>query len=334
MRLSIMKDFILCHHTELCLLLAFILDALIGDPERLFHPVRLMGQTISFLEKHLNRPSLSKLRLRFNGALLVLILVLLFGGATFALVFFCYRLHFAAGLAVEFIIGAYCIAARNLHDEVMNVYKELKDSTLDSARKAVARIVGRDTNVLDESGVAKAAVETCAESLNDGVVAPLFYLALGGPVLGIIYKCVNTMDSMVGYKNERYKYFGTAAARTDDVFNFLPSRIAALVSVLSSALLRLDARNAWKVFIRHRYNHQSPNSAQTESVFAGALRVQLAGDAYYQGVLEHKPFIGFPLEQIQNEHIKKADRLMYTTSVLCAVLFAAVRFLIAQAIFY
>ena len=214
----------------------------------------------------------------------------------------------------------------------MKVYAPLKEGDLPAARRAVAMIVGRDTERLTEEGVAKAAVETVAENTSDGIVAPLIFLALGGPALGFFYKAVNTMDSMVGYKNERYLYFGRTAARLDDVLNFLPSRISAWLMILAAAILGMEGKNAKRIYLRDRKNHASPNSAQTEAVMAGALRVQLAGDAWYFGELYKKPTIGDPFRAVEPEDIVRANRLMYLTSALalavCVILRAVICLLV------
>lgn len=193
-------------------------------------------------------------------------------------------------------------------------------------------IVGRDTSVLDADGIARAAVETVAENTADGVIAPLFWMILGGAPLSMVYKAVNTMDSMVGYRNDRYRFFGTAAAKLDDILGFIPARISGLLLVLAAYLTGMDGRNAWRIFRRDRYKHASPNSAQSESACAGALDLQLAGDAVYFGKTVHKPYIGDPIRSIEPEDIKRADRLMYAASVIGVVLMCAVRLLITALI--
>lgn len=207
----------------------------------------------------------------------------------------------------------------------MKVYRCLKYQTLEEARKAVSMIVGRDTQSLTETGVTKAAVETVAESTSDGIIAPMFYMAIGGVPLMFLYKAINTMDSMLGYKNEKYLYFGRCAAKLDDAANFIPARISGCLMVAAAFLCGLDGKNAWKMFRRDRRNHASPNSAHTESAMAGALNVQLAGDAWYFGKLYKKPFIGDDIRPIECEDICRADRLMYGTAILgaavCTIIF-------------
>ena len=210
--------------------------------------------------------------------------------------------------------------------ESRNVYKELAKGDLPAARRAVARIVGRDTENLTAEGVTKAAVETVAENASDGVIAPLFYMLIGGAPLALTYKAINTMDSMLGYKNKKYLYFGRCAAKLDDAANWLPSRLAALFWVAAAALTGSSAKGAWRIWRRDRHNHASPNSAQTESACAGALGVQLAGPAYYFGAYYDKPTIGDALRPIEPEDILRADRMMYTESVLALIIGLAVRF--------
>ena len=210
----------------------------------------------------------------------------------------------------------------------MKVYNALKEEGLEEGRKAVSMIVGRDTERLDEKGVVKAAVETIAENFSDGVAAPMFYMMLGGTLAGYFYKAVNTMDSMVGYKNEKYYYFGFAAAKLDDLANFIPARLSAFVMIAAAFLTGLDGKNAWKIFWRDRFNHKSPNSAQTEAVCAGALRVQLAGNAYYFGKLYEKPTIGDDLRPVENRDIRRANRLMMGTAWLSLILALTVRLLL------
>ena len=212
----------------------------------------------------------------------------------------------------------------------MRVYDALRTDGVDAGRKAVSMIVGRDTSVLDAAGVTRAAVETIAENTSDGVIAPMLYTAIGGPVLGFVYKAVNTMDSMIGYKNDKYMYFGRFAARLDDVVNFIPARISAYMMIVAAFIggRQFDGRNAYRIFKRDRFNHASPNSAQTESVCAGALRVRLAGDAVYFGKLVKKKYIGDRLREIEYEDIKRANRLMYITAFLCELLSVAVMSLV------
>ena len=230
-----------------------------------------------------------------------------------------YQKFWQIGLIIESFWCYQILATKSLKVESDRVYTALKTEGLEAGRKAVSMIVGRDTQNLTEEGVTKAAVETVAENTSDGIIAPLCYMLVGGAVLGFAYKAVNTMDSMVGYKNEKYQYFGTAAAKLDDIVNYVPARISAVLMILAAYISGMDGKNAAKIFKRDRYNHKSPNSAQTEAVMAGALDVQLAGDAWYFGVLHKKPTIGDPVREIETEDIRRSHTLLYATSVLSLV---------------
>ena len=304
----------------------FVLDAVFGDPAWLPHPVVYMGKAISALEKGLRArlPKTPEGEL-WGGRILAFCLPV----GTFALAsLVCMgaaALHPLLGLAVQMFWCGQALAAKGLMQESMNVHRELTKPDLPAARIAVSRIVGRDTQALTAEGVTKAAVETVAENASDGVIAPLLYMLLGGAPLALTYKAINTMDSMVGYKNTQYLYFGRAAAKLDDVANYLPSRIAALLWVAAAAQTGNDARNAWRIWRRDRRNHASPNSAQTESACAGALNVQLAGPAYYFGEYYPKPTIGDAVRPIEPEDIRRADRMMYAESLLALALGLVIR---------
>ena len=293
----------------------FVLDALFGDPAWLPHPVVYMGKAISKLEKFL-RPRLPKTPQGelLGGAIVAFCLPV----GTFLLTgLVCWgaaRLHPLLGLAVQMFWCGQALAARGLVQESTNVYKELKKPDLPGARKAVSRIVGRDTAELTAEGVTKAAVETVAENASDGVIAPLLYMLIGGAPLALTYKAINTMDSMLGYKNEKYLYFGRVPAKLDDAANYIPSRLAGLLWVAAAAFTHNDAKGAWKLWRRDRRRHASPNSAQTESACAGALGVQLAGPAYYFGQYYPKLTIGDALRPIEPEDILRANRMMYVAS--------------------
>lgn len=304
----------------------FLLDLLLGDPAWMPHPVVGMGRCIDLLARVLRRnfPETPRGELA-AGAVLAAALPL--GALTLsalALVL-CGLVHPALRFTLETVWCWQCLAIKGLKDESANVYRKLTGSTLEEARRAVSRIVGRDTEALTEEEVTKAAVETVAENFSDGVAAPLCYMLLGGAPLALCYKAVNTMDSMVGYKNERYLYFGRAAARLDDAVNYIPARLSALLLILAAALKGQDWKNAWKIWRRDRRNHSSPNSAQTEAAMAGALGVQLAGPASYFGKVYKKPTIGDPLRPIEAEDILRANRLMEIASVLCLLLLAGIR---------
>lgn len=305
----------------------FVLDAVFGDPAWLPHPVVWMGRCISALEKRLRGvlPKTPQGEL-LGGGIVAAVLPLGTLAVTGTVCALAARLHPLAGLTVQMFWCAQALAARGLVQESRNVYKELAKGDLPAARRAVARIVGRDTENLTAEGVTKAAVETVAENASDGVIAPLFYMLIGGAPLALTYKAVNTMDSMLGYKNKKYLYFGRCAAKLDDAANWLPSRLAALLWVAAAALAGGSAKGTWRIWRRDRHNHASPNSAQTESACAGALGVQLAGPAYYFGAYYDKPTIGDALRPIEPEDILRADRMMYTESVLALIIGLAVRF--------
>lgn len=308
------------------LLAGFLLDCLIGDPYTLPHPIRLIGRLISALEKWVRKSF--KGRLELGGTLLSLIVLLTSTLIPTVLLFLCYRLNLWLGVAVESILCYYMLAAKCLRDESMKVYRAIKENDIEKARKAVSMIVGRDTKPLDKNGIIRAAVETVAENTSDGVTAPMLFMGLGGAPLGFFYKAANTMDSMIGYTSEKYIQIGRFAARLDDVLNYIPSRLTALIMILSSGIMNFDIKSAWRIWRRDRRKHASPNSAQTESVCAGALNVRLAGDAYYFGELHRKPFIGDNIREIEIEDIRCASRLMYCTSALTLIISTALRALI------
>lgn len=305
--------------------IGFALDSAIGDPYSLPHPIRAIGRLIGaldsvFMDKRVGERRDPRTE-RLLGALTVAIVLTVVGAVVFAISFAAYRIHALAGVAVEAVFTFYALAGKSLRVECMKVHKALTCGTLDDAKQAVSQIVGRDVAPLDSAGVTRAAVETCAENFSDGFVAPWLYAVIGGPTLAMLYKAVNTMDSTIGYHNDRYEDFGKFAARLDDAANFLPSRIAALIVVWTIELceLKFDAKNAWRIFKRDRFNHKSPNSAQTESVYAGALGVRLAGDAYYFGQLVKKPYIGDADREIEPDDIERACQLTYLACWICVI---------------
>ena len=303
------------------LILGFLLDLLIGDPHFLYHPIRLVGNLIAVSEKVLRRifPK-TKYGELAAGVLLVVIVIAITTAVPALLLYGAWRLNRGLGFALETVMCYQLLATKALKDESMKVYDRLKEGDLEGSRYAVSMIVGRDTQVLDEAGVTKAAVETVAENASDGVIAPMIFLAFGGPVLGYFYKAINTMDSMVGYKNEKYLYFGRTAAKLDDVVNYLPARMAALLMILACRFTGLDKKRAFAVWKRDRFNHASPNSAQTEAVMAGALGIQLAGDAWYFGTLYKKKTIGDAVRPVEYEDIRRANRLLYGTAMVSMVI--------------
>lgn len=312
------------HYFWTVLLPAVVLDLLLGDPHWMPHPVRWMGRTISDMETLLRRlfPKTPGGE-RGAGIVLALVLPTLFGGGSAQILWGLGQVSPWLSWAVQLWFTYQLLAARSLQKESMAVYSPLKAHDLEGARRAVSRIVGRDTQALDETGVAKAAVETVAENTCDGVTAPLIFLFLGGLPAGMAYKAVSTLDSMVGYKNDKYRFFGWASARLDDLLNFIPARLSGLLLCLGAALLPgCSGRRAWTIFWRDRRKHASPNSAHTEAACAGALGVQLAGDASYFGKVVHKPTLGDPVRPVEPEDIPRACRLMYAGAGLLLLLFA------------
>ena len=304
------------------MLLGFVLDCIVGDPVSIPHPIRYIGKAISGFEKLYRKvfPKTERGELA-GGACMALSVLAAAGLAAGGILYIAYRINKWLYFAAAAIICFQMTAAKCLRDESMKVYKCLRDEGIEAARKQIGMLVGRDTENLTEEQIVKAAVETVAENTSDGVVAPMFWMLLFGPVGGILYKAVNTMDSMVGYKNDEYFYFGRFAAKLDDVCNFVPARLSALFMMIGARLAGFDAANAIRIWKRDRTKHASPNSAQTESVCAGALRIRLAGDAYYFGKLFEKPFIGDPIKDIEAEDISRACTLMYYTSAVSLVFF-------------
>ena len=310
----------------------FFLDLLLGDPVYIWHPVRLIGNLISVLTKKLRLTdsghTVTGSRQRRQGLRLVLIVTAVSTLIPLLLLKVLYLIGIWPGIIVEMLFCYQLLAAGSLRSESMKVYKAAAAGDEEGARKAVSMIVGRDTARLDMAGILRAAVETVAENTSDGVIAPLIFMAIFGAPGAFFYKAVNTMDSMVGYKNEKYMDFGRAAAKLDDILNYIPARLSGLLMVLCAGLLGYDGKNAWKIYKRDRRKHASPNSAQTEAACAGALRLQLAGDAWYFGELHKKPFIGDAMREIVPADIIRANRLMLAVSLLTLIICMTVRVLI------
>ena len=303
----------------------FILDLLFGDPHWLPHPICLIGNLIGFLEKNLRRLlAPSKTALLLGGALMVVIVLTLSYAVPYAVLMLAEQVSPWLKFALETIMFYQIFATKCLRDESMKVYTALHNNDLADARVKLSWIVGRDTKELTAEEVTKGAVETVAENTADGIIAPMLYMFIGGAPLAFLYKGINTMDSMVGYKNDKFLYFGRCAAKLDDLANLIPARITGLVMILASYFLNLNAKGAWKIFWRDRYNHLSPNSAMTESVTAGALNIQLGGDHFYFGKLVHKDTIGDNIRQVVPEDIVAANNLLYMTAVISLLLFSLV----------
>lgn len=292
---------------------AVILDWLLGDPRWLPHPVVFIGRLIAFLEARLRQTVRSEL---FNGLLLLILTVGITAVAASLLLQVAYALHPYIGIFVAVILSWNCLAARSLHKESGLVAKALAAGDLLAARKYLSNIVGRDTAELEEPEIWRGAVETVAENTSDGVIAPLLFLMLGGPVLGLAYKAVNTLDSMVGYRNEKYLLFGRASARCDDLLNYLPARLSGFLMTIAAPLAGLNFSRAWSMMRRDGRNHSSPNSGFPEAAAAGALGVQLGGTNCYFGQRLQKPTIGDPVHPLDRNAWQGAVRLLYGAEAL------------------
>lgn len=323
-------------YTTIAVLLGIIADFIFADPYVDFHPICLIGKLISLCERFAGKifdvadcnkedDSGRKKRLLIAGAMMwfavIIVTVMVSGG----LLLIAWKISKWLYVAVAALESYFVMSTKTLKRESMKVFNALKCGDIDGARFAVSMIVGRDTDSLDMTGIAKAAVETVAENTSDGSIAPLFYMAIGGPALGFLYKAVNTMDSMVGYKNEKYLFFGRFAARMDDVFNYIPARIAAYIMIFAAKICGMDMKNACRIYRRDAKKSTSPNAGQTEAVCAGALHVQLIGDTVYFGKIHHKPAIGDNDREIEFEDIRRVNMLMYATVIIMALLVIAVR---------
>ena len=306
-------------------ILGFLLDCAVGDPYNIPHPIKLIGRLIGTLEKVVRKRMKN---LRLGGVILGMTVILLSTAVPLALLLVCYHFSLILGIVAETLLCCYMLAARCLCRESMKVCRAAESGDTEAARKAVSMIVGRDTAFLDRDGIIRAAVETVAENTSDGVTAPLFYMGLGGAVGAFFYKSVNTMDSMIGYNDEKFADIGRFAAKLDDVLNYIPSRLTAFFMVIAAPISGLDGRNAFRIWRRDRRNHASPNSAQTESACAGALHLRLAGDAWYFGKLHKKPYIGDDDRPVKPADIRRANKLMYVTSVFMLIISAAARCII------
>ncbi|MGL5677939.1 MAG: adenosylcobinamide-phosphate synthase CbiB [Cellulosilyticaceae bacterium] len=301
----------------LALVAGFGLDLILGDPHHFPHPIRLIGHMIMKGEK-IVRPLFSDTEKgrRRAGMVMSLTVIALAILIPFLILKVAYGINGIVGWCLETIMVYQILATKALKDESMKVYEALEKEDLPLARKMLSMIVGRDTACLDEEGITKAAIETVAENTSDGIIGPLLFLTLGGVPLGFGYKAVNTLDSMIGYKNEKYLDFGRFAAKLDDVLNYIPARLSAYIMIMAAQILGRDHKEAKRIYKRDRYNHKSPNSAHTEAVCAGALGIQLAGDAYYFGKLHKKPTIGDAKRTVDKEDIVRVNQLMYTTCIL------------------
>ena len=308
------------------MVIGFGLDLLLGDPQGWPHPVAAIGRLIAALERGLRRifPATPGGE-RAAGGVLWLLTVLTAAGVPALALWLCHRVSPWLRLAAESAMCWQILAVKSLRVESMKVHDALAAEDVEGARRAVSMIVGRDTRRLDRAGICRAAVETVAENTSDGVVAPLVFLALGGAPLGFFYKAVITMDSMLGSIEPPYRDLGYIPAKADDAANYLPARLSALLMLAAGGLLGMDVGRGWRIFHRDRYRHASPNSAQTESVCAGLLGLELAGDAWYHGVLHRKPAIGDPVRAVERADIPRACRLLYVTAALALAVCALAR---------
>jgi adenosylcobinamide-phosphate synthase len=305
------------------LLAAIGLDLLWGDPRCLPHPVKGMGRLALALEAPLRRRIANQ---RLAGIAAALIVVAVSAGLAALLLAIAFRLHPWAGDALSILLLSSCLATRDLAAHARQVLGALRSDDLDLARARVGRLVGRDTAPLDQAGVVRAAVESVAENTVDGVTAPLFWAVLLGPVGALAYKAASTLDSTFGYRNERYRQFGWASARLDDVLNYIPARLTLPVTVLAAALLGLRGGDTWRIALRDWRKHPSPNSGWSEAATAGALGIRVGGPVYRQGKLTDMPLFGDEGDPLEARHIDLAVRLMLLTSLLAAMGFLGMRF--------
>jgi adenosylcobinamide-phosphate synthase len=309
-------------HTTAVVLAAIVLDLFLGDPRWFPHPVVGIGRLITFLEPRLRRLIPSE---RVAGIVLLVVTVGITFGLALAILQGAYALNSVVGFAVAVVLAWNCLAARSLHRESRLVADALGRGDIDGARRALSFIVGRDTAALEEPEIWRGVVETVAENTSDGVIAPLLCLMVGGPPLALAYKAVNTLDSMVGYKNERYLRLGWASARFDDLVNWIPARLTGLLMVVAASVVGLSGRNAWRIMLRDGRNHSSPNSGIPEAAVAGALMVQLGGMNYYFGRPVAKPTIGDPDKPLGIAAYRGAVRLMYGALFLLVAVWLGVR---------
>ena len=313
------------------ILIAVLLDFILGDPVGFPHPVIYIGKLISFLEEKGRKVCDNPRKLRLLGLFIVLMVSLFSFGIPYALLWLM-KPYFWGYRILNIGILWTTLAATSLRKEGLKVYDSLLEEDIKESRIRLSYIVGRDTSNLNKEEIIRADVETIAENTSDGIIAPIIYIIIGGTPLGVFYKAINTMDSMVGYKNEKYLYFGRFAAKLDDVLNYIPARISAYIMIVASFFSKMNGKNAYKIYKRDRYNHSSPNSAHTEAVCAGALEVELAGDAYYFGKLYNKKTIGDALRKIEYEDIRRSNLLLYVTSIISIILFSVIKSIILYTI--
>jgi adenosylcobinamide-phosphate synthase len=296
--------------------IAYFIDRLVGDPPQWPHPVRWIGSLISFLEKHLNHGKNKRLK----GVLMLLFVLLIVFSIVLLLIAISYRIHPIAGIAIESIIIASTIAQKSLKEAALEVHDPLEKGDLAGARIKLSYIVGRDTDSLNEGEIARGAIETVAENTSDGVTAPLFWALIGGAPLAMVYRATNTCDSMAGYMNERFKDFGWASAKWDDVMNWVPSRITGILMLIGTKPMKMEYQRAWKILFRDAKKHPSPNSGWGEAAVAAILGIQLGGINYYKGIVSNRAKMGDPLVPIQADHILSANKILDKTVFLFLLL--------------
>lgn len=308
------------------LTIGFILDLLIGDPNNPFHPVRGIGLLASKLETIFRK--LLKNSLKIAGLIVWMITIVLTFAITYGIIFVCMKINKYLGIIVQGIIIYFCISAKGLVVEGYKVIKYLNEGNIEKSRKQLSYIVGRDTESLDSKGITRAVIETIAENMSDGVIAPILFAGVFGAAGSMAYKAVNTMDSMFGYKNEKYIKFGYFPAKLDDLFNYIPARVTGILIIISSFFLKRDYKNSFKIYKRDRYNHTSPNSAHPEAAMAGALDIQLGGANYYFGKIVEKPVIGDKIKEIEINDVKKTAEILYLSTVMGFILMVIIKFII------
>lgn len=312
------------------LTIGFILDLIIGDPNNPFHPVRGIGWITSKLESFFRK--ILKNSLKTAGLIVWILTIMITFLITYGIILGAERVNSYFAIAVKGIIIYFCISAKGLVSEGYKVIKYLKEGNIKKSRKQLSYIVGRDTENLDSQGVVRAVVETIAENMSDGVIAPLLFAGIFGAEGAMIYKAVNTMDSMFGYKNDKYMEFGYFPAKLDDVFNYIPARITGMLIILSAFILKKDYKNSFKIYIRDRYNHTSPNSAHPEAAIAGALDIQLGGVNYYFGKIVEKPVIGDKVKDIEISDVKETTQILYLSAVIGFLMIIIIKFIVKSII--
>ncbi|ETI88654.1 cobalamin biosynthesis protein [Clostridium butyricum] len=308
------------------LTIGFILDLLIGDPNNPFHPVRGIGLLASKLETIFRK--LLKNSLKIAGLIVWIITIILTFAITYGIIFVCMKINKYLGVIVQGIIIYFCISAKGLVVEGYKVIKYLNEGNIEKSRKQLSYIVGRDTESLDSKGITRAVIETIAENMSDGVIAPILFAGIFGAAGSMAYKAVNTMDSMFGYKNDKYIEFGYFPAKLDDLFNYIPARVTGILIIISSFFLKRDYKNSLKIYKRDRYNHTSPNSAHPEAAMAGALDIQLGGANYYFGKIVEKPVIGDKIKEIEINDVKKTAEILYLSAGMGFILMVIIKFII------